>query len=93
MLVVSQATCTESAWAPRHYPEVRVVQALTVDCANGVGAQKLRAFQRHLLSLQLDLRNTGAGVLNGGCGADHVQKAPANQRLPTDFSGVAPDAR
>ncbi len=45
-----------------------------MDCANGVGAVKLRALQQHLPELRLDLRNEGFGALNGNCGADFVQK-------------------
>lgn len=47
-----------------------------VDCANGVGAQKLQLMAPELakLGLQLQLCNAGEGRLNHLCGADHVQK-------------------
>lgn len=47
-----------------------------VDCANGVGAQKLQLMAPELakLGLQLQLYNAGEGRLNHLCGADYVQK-------------------
>lgn len=51
-------------------------QPLHVDCANGVGAQKLQQMSAQLqkLGLQLVLFNAGQGRLNHLCGADYVQK-------------------
>lgn len=67
-------------------------QTLYVDCANGVGAPKLAALAGQLApaGLTLELRNTGDGVLNGGCGSDFLQK---DRQLPSQFEGVAPGAR
>lgn len=50
-----------------------------VDCANGVGAQKLQLMVPELakLGLQLQLYNAGEGRLNHLCGADYVQKEQA----------------
>lgn len=46
-----------------------------MDCANGVGAEKLKALSERLSGkLEVDLRNTGDGGLNDMCGADWVQK-------------------
>lgn len=56
------------------------MQVLTVDCANGVGAGKLKALAERLGGkLDMQLRNTGrdGGGLNDGCGADFVQKERA----------------
>ena len=53
---------------------------LTVDCANGVGAGKLKALAERLAGkLDVQLCNTGRGEggLNDGCGADFVQKERA----------------
>ena len=65
-----------------------------MDCANGVGASKLKALQRYLPELRMDLRNGGSGPLNGDCGADFVQKgnkgAPC---LPTGFQDVSSSSR
>jgi phosphoacetylglucosamine mutase len=65
---------------------------LHVDCANGVGAAKLAALSPLLAAsgLQLQLHNTGGGVLNGGCGSDYVQKDKA---LPQELEGVGPGSR
>ena len=50
-------------------------QALTVDCANGVGAEALKALSERIgAQLSVTLRNTGEGGLNEACGADYVQK-------------------
>jgi phosphoacetylglucosamine mutase len=67
-------------------------QELTVDCANGVGAPKLAALASALepAGLRLQLRATGDGELNGGCGSDFVQKERA---LPAHFGRVEPGAR
>ncbi len=46
-----------------------------MDCANGVGAEKLKALSERLNGqLKIDLRNTGQSGLNDACGADYVQK-------------------
>ncbi|KAG0150164.1 hypothetical protein CROQUDRAFT_668670 [Cronartium quercuum f. sp. fusiforme G11] len=62
---------------------------LTIDCANGVGAPKLKAFQTYLATapLSIQLTNTDIntlGKLNKECGADFVkttQSAPPNIKL------------
>ncbi|KAK9839856.1 hypothetical protein WJX81_006690 [Elliptochloris bilobata] len=60
------------------------VQAVVVDCANGVGGAKLRALAERLgpQRLPLDVRNAGGAACSGGglndrCGAEHVQKERA----------------
>lgn len=67
-------------------------QPLHLDCANGVGAAKLRAMAPSLAraGLTLELYNTGDGTLNHGCGSDYVQKDKA---LPQGFEGVGVGAR
>ena len=53
---------------------------ITVDCANGVGAMKMKKLAS-MLNIKFNLVNTGDGELNKGCGADYVkiqQQAPAN---------------
>lgn len=48
---------------------------LIVDCANGVGGEKLEVLKKRLNGFTIDIRNTGKdGVLNDGVGADFVQK-------------------
>lgn len=60
---------------------------LVLDCADGVGAAKAERLQAALGSLlRLELRNTGAGELNEGAGAEFVQKQRALPR------GVSPAA-
>ena len=54
---------------------------VTIDCANGVGADKLKKLVQHIGSdlLSVNIVNDGSGRLNDGCGADYVkiqQKAP-----------------
>lgn len=62
-----------------------------MDCANGVGAPKMAALAAALQgALAVDLRNTGEGVLNSGCGSDFLQK---DRQLPAGFQGVGPGAR
>lgn len=65
-----------------------------MDCANGVGAPKmadlLAALQAAGAPLAADLRNTGAGVLNGGCGSDFLQNKKV---LPANYEGVPAGAR
>jgi phosphoacetylglucosamine mutase len=65
---------------------------LHVDCANGVGASKLEQLAPRLVKagLLLQLHNTGAGVLNGNCGSDFLQKDKA---LPEGYGDVAPGSR
>nr|XP_039270850.1 phosphoacetylglucosamine mutase-like [Styela clava] len=48
---------------------------LTVDCANGVGAPKLKEFSKHILEkLKINIVNDGTiGKLNENCGADFVK--------------------
>ena len=53
---------------------------LVIDCADGVGALKLRALAEYVApyGLEFDLRNCGDAPdasLNDGCGSDYVQKA------------------
>ena len=70
------------------------MQTLYMDCANGVGAPKMAALVASLAQadagLAVDLRNTGQGVLNGGCGSDFLQK---DRQLPANFQDVPPGAR
>ncbi|KAI8062471.1 hypothetical protein BC940DRAFT_308700 [Gongronella butleri] len=62
---------------------------LHVDCANGVGAPKLREFLKYLpedvLSIQISNDQiTTQGALNKNCGADYVktnQRAPPNVKI------------
>lgn len=90
-----QQTTTVPIALARPAPSNRLppqLQALYVDCANGVGAPKLAALAGQLApaGLTLELRNTGDGVLNGGCGSDFLQK---DRQLPSQFEGVPPGAR
>ncbi|KAJ9556064.1 hypothetical protein OSB04_010678 [Centaurea solstitialis] len=49
------------------------VGKLIVDCANGVGGQKLQVLKEKLNGLHLEIRNSGeSGVLNEAVGADKV---------------------
>lgn len=68
------------------------LQTLYMDCANGVGAPKMASLAAQLADtgLTVDLRNTGEGVLNGGCGSDFLQK---DRQLPAGFQGVPAGAR
>lgn len=63
-----------------------------MDSANGVGAPKMKQLAAHLADagLVVDIRNTGEGVLNGGCGSDFLQK---DRQLPAGFAGVPTGAR
>ncbi|KAJ7341698.1 hypothetical protein JRQ81_006427 [Phrynocephalus forsythii] len=59
---------------------------LTIDCANGIGALKLKEMERYLLAgLVVHLENDGtAGKLNHLCGADFVkvhQKPPVGLQM------------
>ncbi|CAL0314343.1 unnamed protein product [Lupinus luteus] len=51
-------------------------EKLVVDGANGVGGVKLKALEKLLSGLVIEVRNSGedGGVLNDGVGADYVQK-------------------
>eukprot|EP00397_Hematodinium_sp_SG-2012_P015635 GEMP01015927.1.p1 GENE.GEMP01015927.1~~GEMP01015927.1.p1 ORF type:complete len:530 (+),score=139.17 GEMP01015927.1:69-1658(+) len=54
---------------------------LTLDCANGVGAELARQAAPGVPRINLSIVNDGCGTLNEGCGADFVksqQKPPAN---------------
>lgn len=78
----------------RHCPQEHhdTVQALIVDCANGVGAQHLQTLSQHLQQsgFMVTAKCTGDGVLNGACGADFIQK---ERRLPHTFAGVPQGSR
>lgn len=71
---------------------VKASSAVTVDCANGVGAPKLKAMLKYLPSaeetgLQINVVNDRieqAEVLNKDCGADHVK---TQQKVPMGFDG------
>ena len=56
---------------------------MIVDCANGVGAPRLREFLEHIPRemLEIELRNE-RGELNHDCGADFVK---ISQKMPTEF--------
>ena len=60
---------------------------LHVDCANGVGAYKLKVLAPMLsrYGLVLHLYNTGEGRLNHLCGSDYVEK---QQRFPFGMDGI-----
>ena len=81
-----------SAFATLVRPAPSPPQTLYVDCANGVGAPKLAALAPHLLPAGLALapRNTGGGVLNGGCGSDFLQ---GHRCVPAGFDDVPAGAR
>jgi len=65
------------------------------DGANGVGATSMLQFAKHLEGvLEANLHNSGAGVLNSGCGADFVkvsQSAPEGLKDTNDARCVAVD--
>ena len=93
-------TCPPPSHSPAPHPPTcpvlscSVLRQLYMDCANGVGAPKMRGLVAALEAagapLPADLRNTGDGVLNGGCGSDHLQK---DRQLPSHFGDVPPGAR
>ncbi|KAI7894555.1 uncharacterized protein EV154DRAFT_548968 [Mucor mucedo] len=69
------------------------LSTLHVDCANGVGAPKLRELLKFISSdvLSVDIVNentTTLGQLNKNCGADYVK---TNQRAPPSISITAGD--
>ena len=68
------------------------METLYVDCANGVGGEKLAALAPRIRSagLQLEVRNTGKGILNHVCGSDYVQK---ERKLPENFGDLPPGSR
>ncbi|CAO3650209.1 unnamed protein product [Cunninghamella blakesleeana] len=77
--------------AVKGYPRL---STLHVDCANGVGAVKLREFIKYVnddeLSVEvLNDKTDVLGVLNKNCGADYVK---TNQRAPPG-STIAPGDR
>ena len=79
--------CILRVEAHRHH----LLQVLTVDCANGVGAAKLKALAEGLSGeLDVCLRSTGEGGLNDGCGADYVQKG---RRFPAGMEDCQDGAR
>lgn len=48
---------------------------LIVDCANGVGGEKLQVLKEKLSWSDVEIRNSGKeGILNEQVGADYVQK-------------------
>ena len=65
---------------------------LHVDCANGVGALKLKEMYQDLLQLglRLVLYNTGEGELNYQCGADYVEK---EHKFPMNMQDIADGER
>ncbi|KAL3138406.1 hypothetical protein ABBQ32_006202 [Trebouxia sp. C0010 RCD-2024] len=67
-------------------------QDLIVDCANGVGAQHLQSLSQHLQTSGFSMiaKCTGDGILNGGCGADYIQKERA---MPYTFESVSDGSR
>ena len=69
-----------------------VVQTLVVDCANGIGAPHLQTLSQQLQTsgFSLTARCTGDGILNGGCGADYIQKERA---MPATFELVPDGSR
>ncbi|CAO3631468.1 unnamed protein product [Mucor hiemalis] len=69
------------------------LSTLHVDCANGVGAPKLREMIKHISSdiLSVDIVNdniTSLGQLNKNCGADYVK---TQQRAPPSITISAGD--
>lgn len=63
-----------------------------VDCANGIGAAHLQMLSQHLQmsGFNMTAMCTGAGILNGGCGADYIQKERA---MPHSFESVPDGSR
>jgi len=61
------------------------VASVGFDGANGVGSQAMKEFKVLLEgTLEVDMVNTGEGVLNSGCGADHVK---TTQSAPLGLEG------
>ncbi|KAA6429916.1 MAG: phosphoacetylglucosamine mutase-like [Trebouxia sp. A1-2] len=67
-------------------------QSLIVDCANGIGARHLQTLSQHLQQSGFDMiaKCTGDGILNGGCGADFIQK---ERQMPHTFDQVPQGSR
>lgn len=65
---------------------------LHIDCANGVGAQKMRMLVRFLTegAIEPHFHNEDKALLNFECGADFVK---IEKRLPSTFEGVTSTAR
>ncbi|KAI3707684.1 hypothetical protein L6452_26313 [Arctium lappa] len=60
---------------PKKSGDNNPIGKLIVDCANGVGGEKLQVLKEKLNGLHLEIRNSGeSGILNEGVGADYVQK-------------------
>lgn len=57
-------------------------EKLIVDCADGVGGEKLEELNSLLTGISIEVRNRGDGVLNDGVGADYVQK---QRTVPRNF--------
>lgn len=68
------------------------MQSLIVDCANGIGARHLQTLSQHLQQSGFDMiaKCTGDGILNGGCGADFIQK---ERQMPHTFDQVPQGSR
>lgn len=79
-------------------PEENVPRTLIIDCAHGVGANKIISLagmlKNHGQPLQLLPINTGAnGILNQDCGADFVkshERPPTNLPLPSSSPATRP---
>lgn len=60
---------------PKKSGDNHPIGKLIVDCANGVGGEKLQVLKEKLNGMHLEIRNSGeSGILNEGVGADYVQK-------------------
>ena len=74
------------------FKDTKASSAVTVDCANGVGAPKLKEMIKHLppeseTGLNITIKNDQieqAEVLNKDCGADFVK---TQQKVPANFNG------
>lgn len=67
-------------------------QGLIVDCANGIGARHLQTLSQHLQQsgFVMTAKCTGDGILNGGCGADFIQK---ERQMPHTFHQLPQGSR
>ena len=71
---------------PKKSGDNNPIGKLIVDCANGVGGQKLQVLKEKLNGLHLEIRNSGeSGILNEEVGADYVQK----EKVPPQGFGSA----
>uniref|UniRef100_T1IIS7 phosphoacetylglucosamine mutase n=1 Tax=Strigamia maritima TaxID=126957 RepID=T1IIS7_STRMM len=65
------------------------IPSVRLDCANGVGAQKIKQMLSFLKDkINVEIHNSGGGKLNDQCGADYVkiqQKPPENFPLEAGF--------